>query len=770
MAQLFTPPFQTTLDSGGSPISSAKLKFFLAGTLTATNVYADNSLSTSLGSEVTSDSAGRYVPIYLDRTVTYRVQVCDSSGTVIRDVDPLNQPSGDVLTAATFTALGTGSVARAALAKVRETQVSTFDFASAALQAQITGRTTNDAVTAVANATNAIDLTTGSLNFPAGEYGGAGFDFPTITEDRRGFPLRLIGAGTGESFAVPPGQRGTLLTSTAASRPTVRIRSSTSAAVVADLPALRALPSSGFADGTGCYVDNIGGGQGRPYGFSTTSTEVDDGRFFIKPADRLPETAGRWFMSASGMGSLTFKGFRVDGTQGAGIATMSPDGLTGINTVSENVFFQNGEGDGFEADLFTSVAFHQNIMLNRDWDDTPDRVGTGFNYRAGRDHGLASIALTTSRGFQTGYHIGTGVGRPLSIKMTQTESSFVENGIIASNKCEGLTIDTAYLEGVSGTGIDDSGKYTLILNAYNVLDFTTGFRLNGKAATMIGGVAGLNYDGSTGIKVTSAGGVYGTFIFGTSLVRGYDGSSKGLVIDAQGNPTIWGIVNYDMAGASGAKLEDNSYSMEHGGSTYGNGSGVFGMLTRISKGGLQFPALSRASLNLHVDSAYLTASDVGTVFVASLNLPETSVQTLTCTAGAPASFARMNSKNLPDKTGMLIIDNGNVTITGGVYILGLNKPLAFGSGETGTVFYQTVPGVNGVVRITGVHCDQGQKLPTYTVTELATLKTAGIAAGLTVFCTNARNSGEGNGAGTGSLVTFDGSDWKIPGIAGAVLA
>lgn len=56
--------------------------------------------------------------------------------------------------------------------------------------------------------------------------------------------------------------------------------------------------------------------------------------------------------------------------------------------------------------------------------------------------------------------------------------------------------------------------------------------------------------------------------------------------------------------------------------------------------------------------------------------------------------------------------------------------------------------------------------PSFTVALLP----AGMPAGSTVFATNARNSGEGAGVGTGSLVTFDGTNWKIPGVVGAVTA
>jgi hypothetical protein len=60
------------------------------------------------------------------------------------------------------------------------------------------------------------------------------------------------------------------------------------------------------------------------------------------------------------------------------------------------------------------------------------------------------------------------------------------------------------------------------------------------------------------------------------------------------------------------------------------------------------------------------------------------------------------------------------------------------------------------------------KLASYTVAGLPSAATSG--AGTIVYCSNARNGGEGAGAGTGSIVASDAVNWKIPGIAGAVTA
>lgn len=60
------------------------------------------------------------------------------------------------------------------------------------------------------------------------------------------------------------------------------------------------------------------------------------------------------------------------------------------------------------------------------------------------------------------------------------------------------------------------------------------------------------------------------------------------------------------------------------------------------------------------------------------------------------------------------------------------------------------------------------KLPSFTVAGLPSAATSGV--GTIAYCSDARNGGEGAGAGTGSLVCSDATNWKIPGIAGAVTA
>lgn len=87
---LFYPSLQQAFDDNGNPLSGAKWKFFLTGTTTPTNVYSDSDLGTSLGATVTANSAGRFVPIYINETIDTRAKLETAAGSVIIDIDPCN--------------------------------------------------------------------------------------------------------------------------------------------------------------------------------------------------------------------------------------------------------------------------------------------------------------------------------------------------------------------------------------------------------------------------------------------------------------------------------------------------------------------------------------------------------------------------------------------------------------------------------------------------------------------------------------------------------
>lgn len=85
------------IDSGGNPYAGAVAYFFSTGTSTPEPVYQDAELLDTFGSSVTSDvMTGIFPAIYLDPTLTYRMQVWTTpgnpGGVKIRDIDPIGGP------------------------------------------------------------------------------------------------------------------------------------------------------------------------------------------------------------------------------------------------------------------------------------------------------------------------------------------------------------------------------------------------------------------------------------------------------------------------------------------------------------------------------------------------------------------------------------------------------------------------------------------------------------------------------------------------------
>ena len=84
MAGLFPNPFPQYVDSAGLPVSGGTLNFYETGTSTPLAVYSDQTLSTSLGTSVTLNSAGRpSTQIFLQNGPAYKVILRDSAAAEI---------------------------------------------------------------------------------------------------------------------------------------------------------------------------------------------------------------------------------------------------------------------------------------------------------------------------------------------------------------------------------------------------------------------------------------------------------------------------------------------------------------------------------------------------------------------------------------------------------------------------------------------------------------------------------------------------------------
>lgn len=89
--QIFTQPSQQALDTAANVLSGATLTFSLTGTSTPTNAYADSGLVTPLANPLSANSAGVWVPIFLNPSVLYRIVLKTSGGAVLQTWDPANE-------------------------------------------------------------------------------------------------------------------------------------------------------------------------------------------------------------------------------------------------------------------------------------------------------------------------------------------------------------------------------------------------------------------------------------------------------------------------------------------------------------------------------------------------------------------------------------------------------------------------------------------------------------------------------------------------------
>jgi hypothetical protein len=87
-AQLFYLPFPTAFNSNGLAVPGAKLEFYLSGTSTPTPSYTTSALTVENAWPVVANGAGRFVSVYLDDALTYRLVIKNAAGSTLDDVDP----------------------------------------------------------------------------------------------------------------------------------------------------------------------------------------------------------------------------------------------------------------------------------------------------------------------------------------------------------------------------------------------------------------------------------------------------------------------------------------------------------------------------------------------------------------------------------------------------------------------------------------------------------------------------------------------------------
>ena len=159
MSQQLINGKQQFIDGNGNPLAGGSVYFYLPGTLTPTNTWADPGLTILNTNPVILDANGE-ASIWGADSTQYREVVQNSLGVTLWDqvvgMNPTSLNSGGV----TFTQAGAGAVQRTAQSKLQES-VSVLDFG-----ADPTGNADN--TTAIQNAINA--AVGGSLFVPPGVY------------------------------------------------------------------------------------------------------------------------------------------------------------------------------------------------------------------------------------------------------------------------------------------------------------------------------------------------------------------------------------------------------------------------------------------------------------------------------------------------------------------------------------------------------------------------------------------------------------------------
>lgn len=91
---LFHAGLQPALDSDGAPIAGATWTFFLTGSATPTNVFADAAYITSLGDTLTADANGRFTTAFVDDSAPAKAVLKDAGGATLQTIDPVTTSAG----------------------------------------------------------------------------------------------------------------------------------------------------------------------------------------------------------------------------------------------------------------------------------------------------------------------------------------------------------------------------------------------------------------------------------------------------------------------------------------------------------------------------------------------------------------------------------------------------------------------------------------------------------------------------------------------------
>jgi hypothetical protein len=174
LAQLFQLPQQVRLNSAGTPYAAAKAYFYRVGTTTPQDVYTTPSLTVAHSQPVVADSAGQWLPIWLDTEADYdyRVVITTAGAVQLDDYEIARSSisSGQLSDALTRPIIGAALYPRTAAEQAAGVTPSTYYFPPGDVRryGAIGNDITNDAVAVQAAITQSQQTTGDAWMVPYG--------------------------------------------------------------------------------------------------------------------------------------------------------------------------------------------------------------------------------------------------------------------------------------------------------------------------------------------------------------------------------------------------------------------------------------------------------------------------------------------------------------------------------------------------------------------------------------------------------------------------
>lgn len=538
----------------------------------------------------------------------WRVGGVDSTIVIGTDAIEFAPGLGGDAASLLFVQAGIGAEARSVQTKLREVEVSVFDYMTATEIASVQAYTFVTDVTAKINA--AVDYAYRNslrLKFPPGGYLVTQIilpDDPTV--DPRAYGFEMAGAGRGEAFVIV-NPRGTIIRGSSATLSTLKFQ------------------QRGPSEGSGVLVIHDIRFEGtQNSGVAVVELEALYGASHLYNCDAYQYGAGDGFLI----------GFMATGTV-------------------DHCYSLCGR---LISGLPAWIAPHPAA-----------RTGTGFILRNDISCGLATFRKCTSRGWEQAYDMGNTSGGVItfSLQMDACECSVVNHGIYLRERVYKALVDGCYFEGVNGTCVLNEGNCNTFSNGSYGVDFAVGIDDSSDAniGTIISGndLQVGSVTPCTLIKVTSSGGP-GKVVCNNMLTWSGSGGSIQNIIGIEKAGVEGNINEYGNAfspwtkwvgGAGTAKINDIT-------TVSGNAqSATVGLATGESIAqDVPLPMLLRGAVSFALDSTVLSTANLSgnTLTVGDTNWYEMN-------AGSTATVNKITGPHLVGKFVFVRTTNANTTFS-----------------------------------------------------------------------------------------------------------